>query len=145
MVPIPDETVAVLRRLKAKAGESVYVFLSLDRLRNIAAQMDQYDGKLPVNYKLVNNLKRTWEAIHADAAARLSQGREKRYQWEPRTLHDLRRSYGTVMAYHVPMHELKSLLGHSTLRTTERYYLAVSDDLANKVQAAFAPAIGAAS
>jgi integrase len=60
-----------------------------------------------------------------------------RYQWEPRTIHDLRRSYGTLMARHVPIHELKSLMGHSSIRTTERHYLAVGDDLGERVRAAF--------
>ena len=136
-VPIPAETVTVLQRLKAKAGGSVYVFLTLERLRQIAAHMDQHGGKLPASYKLVNNLKRTWERIQDAAAARLSEAGVEPYRWDQRTIHDLRRSYGSVMAHHVPMHELKSLMGHSSLHTTERHYLAVSDDLAVKVRDAF--------
>ena len=34
------------------------------------------------------------------------------------------------------MHELKALMGHSSIRTTEAYYLAVGD-VSEKVQAAF--------
>ena len=49
------------------------------------------------------------------------------------------------MAQHVPTHELKALMGHSTIRTTERYYLAPSDDLSAKVAAAFTPALKLAS
>ena len=48
------------------------------------------------------------------------------------------------MAHHVPIHELKSLQGHSSVRTTERHYLAVSDDLAVKVRNAFTPKLSAA-
>ena len=131
-------TRTAMQRLKAKAGGSVYVFLSLERLGQIADYMDQHDGKLSASYKLVNNLKRAWGGIQDAAAARLSAGQAEPYEWEHRTLHDMRSSYGTLMAHHVPIHELRALLGHSNIGTTERYYLAVSDDLGRKVQAAFA-------
>ncbi len=144
-VPIPAETVTVLQRLKAKAGASVYVFLSLERLEQIADYMDQHDGKLSASYKLVNNLKRAWGRIQDAAEVRLSEGRDEPYQWERRTIHDLRRSYGSVMAHHVPIHELRALLGHSNIGTTERYYLAVGDDLADKVRGAFGQAVARAS
>lgn len=144
-VPIPAETVTVLQRLKAKAGGSVYVFLSLERLGEIADYMDQHDGKLSASYKLVNNLKRAWGRIQDAAEARLSEGKAEPYQWERRTLHDLRRSYGSVMAHYVPIHELRALMGHSNIGTTERYYLAVGDDLAEKVRGAFGQTVARAS
>ena len=80
-VPIPAETVAVLQRLKARVGGSVYVFLTLERLRKIAAHMDQHGGTLPASYKLVNNLKRAWERIQDAAAARLSEGQSEPYRF----------------------------------------------------------------
>ena len=135
----------VLQRLKAKAGGSVYVFLSLARLGQIAALMDEHGGTLPASYKLVSNLKRAWERIQDATAARLSEGQAEPHQWERRTLHDVRRSYGSVMAHHVPIHELKSLMGHSSVRTTERHYLAVSDNLAVKVRSAFGQVVARAS
>jgi integrase len=36
------------------------------------------------------------------------------------------------------MHEVKRLMGHSSIRTTERFYLAASTDLARQVNDAFA-------
>ncbi|MCZ6735688.1 MAG: site-specific integrase, partial [Planctomycetota bacterium] len=144
-VPIPTETMIVLQRLKAKAGGSVYVFLSLARLGQIAALMDRHGGRLRAGYNLAQNSKRRWARIQDAAAARLSEGQAEPYRWERRTMHDLRRSYGSVMAHHVPIHELRSLLGHSNIRTTERYYLAVGDDLAARVRSAFAHAVARAS
>jgi hypothetical protein len=41
------------------------------------------------------------------------------------------------MASHIPIHELKALLGPSSIRTTERHYLAVGDDVADRVRSAF--------
>lgn len=135
IVPMPPDTVDVLRRMQARSGGSTYVFLSLERL----AQIGQYRKRENPNasYKLVNNLGRAWDAIQDAAAARLSEGRHEPYQWERRSIKTLRKSYGTVMSHHVPTHELKALMGHSTIRTTERYYLAPSDDLSAKVAAAF--------
>ena len=65
------------------------------------------DGKLPPSYKLVNNLKRRWDWIQAAAAARMSKGMKEPYEWEHPTIHDLRRTYGTMLARHVPLHELE--------------------------------------
>lgn len=50
---------------------------------------------------------------------------------------DLRRAFGSLVASHVPFRELKALMGHSSIRTTERYYLAVGDDVADRVRPAF--------
>ena len=49
------------------------------------------------------------------------------------------------MAHHVPIHELKSLMGFSSVRTTERHYLAVSDNLAVKVRSPFGEVVARAS
>jgi integrase len=137
-VPIPMETVEALRAFRGlKLHRSAYVFLSLDRLAQIREHMAANVGKLPPSYKLVNNLKRRWDRIQAAAAARLSKGMEEPYEWESRTIHDLRRTYGTMLARHVPLHELKQLMGHSSIRTTERFYLAVGDDLGQKVETVF--------
>ena len=56
-------------------------------------------------------------------------------------MHDLRKSYSTHTAKHVPMHELQKLMGHSSITTTADFYLDVSDDVAAKVGRAFS-AIG---
>jgi len=54
------------------------------------------------------------------------------------TIHDFRRSYGTVMAKRVPMHDLKRLMGHSNFATTEAFYLGESEGIAAKVADGFA-------
>ncbi len=43
-----------------------------------------------------------------------------------------------MLATRVPLHDLRRLMGHSTIRTTERYYLAPTPDLADRVREAFA-------
>lgn len=141
-VPAPPDTVDVLRRMQARSGGSVYPFLSLERL----AQIGKYRAgeKHNASYKLVNNLGRSWDAIQDNAAAHLSEGRSDPYTWERRSFKTLRKSYGTVMSHHVPTHELKALMGHSSIRTTERYYLAPSDDLSAKVASAFADPLAVA-
>ena len=48
------------------------------------------------------------------------------------------------MARHVPMHDLKALMGHSTIRTTEMFYLAAGD-VSEKVRAAFGNGVAKAS
>lgn len=141
-VPIPPETVTALQRLKAKSGGSLYVFLSLQRLAEIAAYLDtRSDGKLQANYKLVCRFDETWAAIQDAAKALLSKPNSEPYHWEHRTLHDLRKSYGCLMAQRIPIHELKGLLGHSSISTTERHYLAVGEDVADRVRAAFSTAV----
>ena len=82
-------------------------------------------GKLLASFKLVNNLSRHFADIQAAAGCR-------------GTIHDFRRSYGTVMAMRVPMHDLKRLMGHSNFATTEAFYLGDSDGLDVKVADAFA-------
>ena len=124
-VPLPAETVAVLQRWKLQTGGSAYVFLSLDRLAQIRAYLTTHDGKLPASYKLVNNLHRQFSLLQATAGC-------------SGTTHDFRRTYGTLMAKLVPLHDLKRLMGHSNFQTTEAFYLGVSDDLDAKVADAFA-------
>jgi hypothetical protein len=42
------------------------------------------------------------------------------------------------MAKSIPMHELKALMGHSSITVTERFYTEPGADLAARVRAAFA-------
>ena len=42
------------------------------------------------------------------------------------------------MASHVPMNDLRRLMGHASITTTADYYLGVGDDLAERVRSAFA-------
>ena len=41
------------------------------------------------------------------------------------------------MARHVPMHEMRALMGHTSIGTAELYYLAAGDSLPERVESAF--------
>ncbi len=128
-VPIPAATLDALDELHDPAAESPYVFLSVERLRAIAAKMKSGGGSLPASYQIVPNIRRDLRRIQRAAMLR----------GELRTFHDFRRSYGTILASRgVPLHDLRRLMGHSTTRTTELYYLAPTPDLATRVRGAFA-------
>ena len=129
-VPLCPEAAERLEPLRLSGGGSPYLFIGRDRLEVLLAMQQQ--GKLPQPAHWLNNLRREYRAIQARAAAG--------QQWREGTIHDLRKSFGTHMVQHVPMHELRRLMGHSSITTTADYYLGVSDDLAAKVVAAFSRA-----
>lgn len=115
-IPIGNDVVNALRRLQAKSGGSLYVFLGLKRLRALGDRLDA--GTLPDDFEPVNNTLTDFQRIQRRAFRRL------RGHHSIGTIHDLRRTYGTTMAHRgVPMVVLKKLLGHSSMRTTEVYYL----------------------
>ena len=137
--PLLPEVAKLLQRLKMKSGGSVYPFLSLNRLAILAATQDTTQ-EIPAN-KLVNNLLRRFRIIQTRARAILADRRGvvlAEVEWRIGNLHDFRKSFGTHMAHHVSMAELMKLMGHASITTTADYYVDVSDDLAAKVQAAFA-------
>ncbi len=143
-IPIPATVVARLQRLKAKSGGSEYVFLSLKRLAAIRQYMAEHDGQLHPSYKLVNNLLRDLKQIQDDARRHLAkQTGDDEYAWEERTFHDLRRTFGSDQAPFLAIHELKALMGHSSISTTQMYYLAPSENLAERVRSRYAKAAGA--
>ncbi len=127
-VPLTPKAAKLLQRLKLKSGGSIYPFLSLQRLAILAASEDvtQELG----SGKLVNNVLRTFKRLQVKVRANT--------EWRIGSVHDLRKSFGTHMAPHVSMPELQRLMGHAAITTTADYYVDVSDDLAEKVQAAFA-------
>ena len=130
-VKIPTATVKALHDFRDfhEPPRSAYVFLSLSRLEQLA-------GRATLPDKLVNNITRDYRLIQ-DAAAKVLSSDDEPYDWQHRTVHDLRRTYGTRMARHVPVHELRRLMGHSSINTTIRHYLAVGDDVAERIEAAF--------
>ncbi len=136
--PLIPEVAKMFQRLKMRSGGSIYPFLSLNRLAILAATEDT-TVELGSG-KLVNNTLRTFKRLQVKVRAALAEQRGvpvERVEWRLGTVHDLRKSFGTHLSKHVSMVDLKTLLGHSSIATTGAYYVAVSDDLADKVQAAF--------
>ena len=137
--PLLPEVAKLLQRLKVRSGGSVYPFIPLQRLAILAATQDTTQ-EIPAN-KLVNNMLRAFKAIQVQARAILAKRRGvklDKVEWRIGNLHDFRKSFGTLMAHHVSMAELMKLMGHASITTTADFYVDVSDDLAEKVQAAFA-------
>ena len=135
-LPIPTETLDLLRRLKAKAGASPYVFITLDRLAVIRQRLDS--GRLEANYKTIGNINYAFSVIQRQASDRLSrQAGGTKIEWPRRSIKHLRSTYASRVSEHVSAFQLKDLLGHSSVTTTQRHYVAAGDDLGRKVAAAF--------
>ena len=49
----------------------------------------------------------------------------------------LRSTYGTMMSRHTTPFRLRTLMGHSSITTTETFYVAAQDDLHDDVASAF--------
>ncbi len=81
-------------------------------------------------------MNRQFDLIQAGAHKTLAE-RQDDVTWQRGTIHDLRKTYGTLMARHVPMHELRHLMGHANIGTTADFYLGVGADVADRVGAAF--------
>ena len=128
-VPVPNDTLKLLRQLKQQSEGIPYIFLSLDRLARIAGFSSSNGNTTPT--KVLNNLLRDFKVIQSRAA--LNAGLKS---WRVGTLHDLRKSYGTHTAEIVPMHVLQKWMGHKDSSTTVRYYLGVPDRYAEIVRQA---------
>ncbi len=135
VIPLPAETLEFLRPLKVKAGASPYVFIDLGRLRAIASHL-KADGTLDPNYPVIPNLNLHFGVIQGQAKDRLTHQGQK-VDWPARSLKHLRSTYASRISEHVSPFQLKNLLGHSSVTTSERHYVAAAGDLGRKVQAAF--------
>ena len=138
-VPLHPEAAKLLQRLKAKSGGSIYPFLSLHRLAILEATED-VTQEIPAA-KLVNNMLRAFKAIQVRARAILAKRRGVKLdevEWRIGNLHDFRKSFGTHMTKHVSMPELQRLMGHASITTTSDFYVDITDDVAEKLRAAFA-------
>lgn len=112
VIPIPPRTIQLLVDLQAIADErSPYVFVSGDRLAHILLR--RYKGTWKADYELINNLTRDLKVICRRAGVGCF------------VLQDLRRSCITNWANVLPIHVVQKLAGHSDIKTTQRYYLAV--------------------
>lgn len=139
-VPIPPQTVLILLRLQRQSDGSPYLFLSKGRLLAIDAKAQA--GKLRPDFDLINNFTRQFDRIQESAKALLAERQRievKRVYWPHGCWHDLRKSFATRAASSgVPMHELKSYLGHSNISTTCEYYTDVEASAADRLRAVFA-------
>ena len=134
-IPLPELTVTLLTKLFAESDGSPYLFLPLERLEAIAAELA--NGPLGPNYELVNNMNRHFDYVQRQARETLAKEREvatEKVPWERGTIHDLRRTYGTRMARIVPIHVLKEYMGHAKIQTTQEYYLAAEAEDAEKAR-----------
>ena len=129
-VPLTPDMVTMLGRRRMTSAGSPYVFLTLSRLLGLKATRD-ITQEIPAA-ALVNNLRRRFLQIQQAAANALGG------PWTTGTMHDLRKSFATRMARHVPMHELQRLLGHESITTTARYYTEASENVVEAVRLAFA-------
>jgi integrase len=112
IVPIPDDTIQLLADLQSTASElSPYVFISEKRLVHILSR--RHKGNWKQDNDLVNNLTRNLKVMCTRAGVK-SFG-----------LHDLRRSCITNWAQVLPVHVVQKLAGHSDIKTTQQYYLAI--------------------
>ncbi len=97
------------------------------------------NGALDANSKLIPNLPRDFRSIQGrDKALLERQG--NRVEWPRRSIKHLRSTYASRVSEHVSPFQLTKLLGHSSVKTTERHYVAANGDLGRKIQAAFGKA-----
>jgi len=129
-VPIPVRTVTACRELRDQSDASPYLFLTIQRLRRINRKATA--GTLRPRFEICNNVLRGFSVIQKQAAHLLNDD-----AWQTGTVHDLRRTFGTHAANRVPMHVLRSLMGHADISTTANFYLAVGDEHADSIRNMF--------
>lgn len=143
-VPLPEPTVRLLIELQSQSDKSPYVFLTLERLEKIAAEIAK-KGKLGPNFEIANNLKARLDLIQQKARKLLAQERGVPVEdvlWPHGTFHDFRRTYGTRMSRVVPMHVLAAYMGHAKITTTQTFYLAAETQDAERAREAMARMFG---
>ena len=90
------------------------------------------------NYLIIRRVSRDLTVIQRQARGRHSkQAGGKRIEWAPRSLKHLRSTFASRVSEHVSPFQLKDLLGHSSVTTSEKHYVAADSDLSRKLQAAF--------
>jgi integrase len=112
VVPMSDQAELLLVRMQSEAKEGhPYVFISAERL--VRLKHRQEEGAFDPRSEIINNLRRDFHAIRLRAGVARC------------TLHDLRRSAITNWGKKLPIHVVQQLAGHSDMKTTRQYYLAV--------------------
>lgn len=116
---LPRDTRELRRDAKSEAGTGRTVPLTTELAKILREHLGRHDAdlvfvsageRLPLNY---NNVRRRQWARVLEVA--------KLAEPQP-TMHDIRHTYGTRLAdRQVPPHEIKELMGHARLASTERY------------------------
>ncbi len=135
-IPLHEVSVAELRRFKAKAGDSPYVFITLNRLADLGRRLQA--ETLRPNYEPVNNVLRGFQRIQRWARALLAERRgvtAEKVEWRMGCIHDLRDTYLTGIKG-VPIDVLQRIAGHADIATTIRFYTKATDRDADIVRAA---------
>jgi integrase len=115
VVPLSDEALNLLVVLKTQVETGYpYVFIRPARLLYIRERIAL--GRWNERSEIVNNLGRDFQVIR------------RRAKVTQCTLHDLRRTAITNWASRLPIHVVRKLAGHSSISTTQRYYLSVRLD-----------------
>jgi len=129
-VDCPSRVMSLLRELKAESnGKNPYVFLTDERLDLVKQKWAEWqkEGREDKwkNSTMANNINRNF-GVHCKNAGIVTSDRL--------SVHSLRKAYGTNLAdLGTPVHTLKDLMGHSSITTTMKFYIHVSD--ANKKKA----------
>ena len=112
VVPMSEETGLLLARMPADAEEShPYIFVSPKRLERIKQR--RKEGKWNSRSEIINNMRTDFHRIRHRVGVAMC------------TLHDLRRTAITNWAKKLPIQVVQQLAGHSDIKTTRQYYLAV--------------------
>ncbi len=115
IVPMTDETVQLCTQMQLEATEkSPYIFISLQRLSRIMQRkkIRMWNSRS----EIINNMRENFQSIRCLAGLAKF------------TLHDLRRSAVTNWAQRLPIQVVQKLAGHSDMKTTQQYYLAVRQE-----------------
>ena len=122
-IPMPDWLTAMLVKLQNTAKpHNPFVFLADQRWEAVQKKWAQYRAEKKTdkwqNKDMCNNLLRNFKVYCRNAGIITD---------EKLTLHCLRKSYAQNLANNnIPIATLKDLMGHSSIRCTEDYYLKAS-------------------
>jgi integrase len=115
VVPMTDETVQLCTQMQLEATEkSPYIFISPKRFSRIMQR--KKIRKWNSRSEIINNMREDFQSIRCLAGLAKF------------TLHDFRRSAITNWAQRLPIQVVQKLAGHSDMKTTQQYYLAVRQE-----------------
>ncbi len=128
LIPVPARTIDLLTRLHAEAVEgSEFAFVPPERIEWI--QERRKGGTWREGQSVLNNVNKNFQRRASKAGVNSV------------SLHDLRRSCLTNWARALPIHVVRELAGHADIATTQRFYLAVTEQDMNAAREATANAL----